>query len=522
MTKRSICCVFALFITLAAGLPAAHALDRIYAATGSYEGLRLIRVYAAGGQHLTDIPISEEYALARFVTGTWIPRQDYSVIALLLTKKGAIEARVLDKNGAAVKVFDLGKDVMQVISIDYDKNGVSDLVVQRKEGPLQVFLDPGVSSTSLTVPLARNTDAIVVYREDGEALGFMTLSNDNMNRPRKTSARMRPARTARQSKRKPKKAKGVVQYQDISGAQVKIPLTQDVEDIFPVLLPQSPGTAFALQAGNTLTMVAPGATLGSLRKPAKTTVFPGFFSAPQASALAIGAPLKGDDGKTTITYLDPMGGASSSAVITLSQPITPTPTPTATPTPVPTPIQDVCAYYLELRQQLAAAIRANNREEALRIAQLIVDLDYSNCEDPTPTPTDPTEDQDTIFTPDGVSYVTKVVRYGSNTGIAKGPCDVMLSGYDGTFNFVAKNSDAAVAIAYVLPEWGSFENGRVLDPKTFKVRFTARYDGVANGGRDHFRVLGKRLPIGAHIFAAEEWSGDTFCWKIPNGVTRVD
>jgi len=178
------------------------ALDRIYTSTQSYSGALLIRVYAGDGQRVVDIPIKDEYVEADFLIGRWLGGDGASIVAVL-PNEAALSALVLDQAGTLVTQIELGKDVLQVLSLDYAKSGLSDRGVQRRKGPLAVHLDPGtLGGRSATVNAPKNSDAVAVLRGDGENIGFMRLSGDNIN------TRSLRAAKGKKSKARTKKKKG--------------------------------------------------------------------------------------------------------------------------------------------------------------------------------------------------------------------------------------------------------------------------------------------------------------------------
>lgn len=459
------------------------AADRMYVAVKDLNEQRLIRVFAADGSRVGDIPISPQYDVARFVTGVWVPGEH--AVTALLQQSGVLRARVLAFSGAARAELELGGDVFQVLALDYDGSGLSDLVVQHQNGPLEIHLDPGMrSGRSLRLEAPANSDAVAVLKANGADIGFLSQGKG--------------------------KRKLSIRYIDEGGAEIELPFSQEIQDIAPV---RAAGglTAFALQADKQITVLGRSLSAKSFRSERAQEMFTGVFYADGSSALALARPMEIAGTQAGVNLINPANGAMQRIALELGDV-----TRGEAGANVPPSTSKYCQRYFALYDKFMKAYNAGNMGKAWTLALRLNGMNWRRCYSG-----DGEEAPRSLFSYGKVSYLTDVVRYGSNAGLAGGPCDKIINGRDGALGFLAKNADIEHGVVYLTPG-PDYYNGRVLNQKTYKLKYKTVYWGVANGDRAHFRIHGLQLPMGAHLFAADNFTGQTICWKIPNGLARVD
>ncbi|MGI6523785.1 MAG: hypothetical protein ACOX2O_00605 [Bdellovibrionota bacterium] len=508
---------------------AAFALDNFYITATNNSGGKFIRVYSGTGAHLSDIPIDNAYKNAQFLSGNWIANK-HSVVALILKKKN-LSAFILDNSGRARTEINLGKNALRIFSLDYNKNGISDLAVQYKKNIVRIYLDPAINAANTTrVKLPALSDAVPLLTLNGANVASLKLEELNKN-----------FLDAKGSTKKLSGKRNFITYKNGSRRKKKIRIATHAQRTFPVLLSEGRVGFIVQSTPKRLQLFGEKVQRNSFVKTTTSKAFTGFFSSNTISDLAIGEALNYSTDTATIRLINPQ--TKSTRVVTLNLALG-LKRPYATQAYSQKVDAAYCNKILALVDKLNAAVAAGNYPEMMRILNILEkeEDNFEECEriigdngsngggsgggsanggDGKTTPGKNSEKDDDYFVANEIGYVTSIVQYGSNTGMARTPCTEILNARDGNMGFLAKNSDFHPGTVYLTPGAG-FSNGRVLSPRSYKLIAKTKYTGVANGGRSHFRLYSKRLPFGAHIFAADHYNGGTYCWKVPGTGSRID
>ena len=506
----------------------AFALDNFYVATETPNGTNVIRVFSSSGATLGDIPISNTYKDAQFVSGNWINGQ-ISILALKKNKKNSITASVINGNGNQIKEISLGKKVKKVIGLDYNNNGIQDLAVQLAKRVV-VYLDPSISNTRANVKLTKFSDAVATQTYSGAGISSLKLEVmnknflDSIDAPQDLSAINNFITYKKQIRKRKFK-------------NYKVSIKTTVQRVFPLKVENSNDPNFVIQSSaRKLELIGRNFRNTSFSKNRNSKFFTGFFSSDNYSEIAIGQRLDTSTGIATVRLINP--STKEERIIKLNLNFQYSYSVNNYSMNNYSLSKTDCSEFNRLYNQLYKAYNSGNYNEYVRIYYLIIALpNFNECLDNIDSGGDDnggdndndnengdgkTEDDDNYFSSaNSIAFITNVVQYSSNTGMARTPCNDIRNAKDGNNGFLARNSDFHPGVVYLTPG-ASYRNGRILNASTFRVMSKVPFDTVANGGRAHFRLSSIRLPFGPHIFAADNGYGETICWKVPGGMSRVD
>jgi len=471
---RSFIC---LFLTITSGIANAQSglTDSISVVLLRASGAIVIRTMQADGSLLSEIPLDNHLVSGDLLSGHWTTALSGAFVSVRKAKSGIFRAYIID-GGLVSNSFLIGKDVLRAVALDYDSSGFADLAIQRNKGPITIYLDPGIGlNASIRIEAPERTDMLRVRHHTKDDLGFIKVYDER--------------------ERAHANGVGYISYRNQIGRFDQNALPEQTSSILSLKLRGGDPAFLSPTANGDLLLFGPGTKSQKVKRGKYQMVRGGFIQSSDYSSILFGDTL----GRALL--VDPTTFATA-----------PVPLDLATGS-VSVDGDTACAFFNTLLAQFYAAVHDQNLDAAAGIAATLDQLATTN-------PCDRTEET----TPKGiignVSFLSDTVALASNTGERMGPCIEFLPALDGTNGFLVKNSDVHPGSVYLTPGPG-FTNGRILNPVTFSEIAKTPFAGIANGGRAHFRNFSKRIPWGAHVFAAN-LGNEVYCWKVPDGSARVD
>lgn len=455
----------------------ALALDPITVSSPATNGGHEVHFFnPQNGSHLGGMEIPTEYDAGAFLAGDWLGNGEPSVLSLTAGGSGTL-GTVIGLITGPIATFDLGKELARLVALDFNGSGLTDLAIQAKgksNATLAYDLGSGAPTYS-GVPIRSRSDITGILGLSTTKLGTVVFKRiDIPGDPRGP------------------RGSNFIEYLNDLGAKQKLKLPKNVKTVLPVRL--NPGDAHFLGLkSKSATLFGTAGVIGNYAKSKNDYLVVGHFDSEFSSSLLIGK----SDGTATIVDLSTSGQRALSLVVPSG--------------PATLPTDPICLQ----AQAILDAISAST--DSATIFMLLGQLQQLNAPDSCFADID---GEGGSASGGGLAYIGNLAAASSASTGARGPCDRFLDPRDGNQGFLAKNSDFHPGSVYLTPGFG-YQNGRILNPRTLKVLERLKYSGIGNGARAHFRSP-RSFPKPVHVFAADYFGGETHCWKVPAGSTRID
>lgn len=486
--------LFSLFLA-----SSAYAIESIVIRTGTTTGQSVIKFYdPIDASFIASLTVPRNLDGEGFITGNWLESE--VSIATVTEQRNQFTAHILNSNGDTVNQIALGRRVLQIVADDFNNNGTTDLAIQYR-GNLNVAIhfDPGTSFASVgSATLLRGTDFTPVYDGGSVLTGSVAFR------------RQIPRGLPRRVRRRRLRGSNTLRFTDTSGTEHRLRLAKRTREVLPLQLPATIGS-FLGRNGNDLSVFSTAGQQARYNLETTAAVGTGFYTNNEETNIIVAS----GDGSIEISH--PIDGVIRELELDLSasEPVE------ATARATFLPMVSDCEEYFRILDQIS------NLSDPNRILQILEQLNNLQIGpecfgDQNPggnSGSGGSSGGDGPITVGAGALVAKRISYGTASAGSEGPCDRFANPRDGVNGFLARNADQG-GIVYLTPS-GGYSNGRILNTRNLRLVERTRFTGIANGGRGHFRTGGS-FPKPSHIFAADFFDGNTVCWRIPGGSTRVD